>query len=395
MNRMVPIAPRRQRGVSLLESLVACVVLAGTTLGATQVQRQMRAEGDVARQRAEAVRLGEEEMEELRAFSAVAAGPGVRAYDAIADASATATPGASNTAYRVARSVDDAAFAGAKAVTVRVAWSDRSGTAREVVLASFIAGSNPAYAGALGLGAGTIGAAPRGAGGRAPAVPVDARDLGDGRSAWKPAALAALFLVFDNVSGSVVARCSVAASVATSNLGTNDLSACTAGRLLLVGGTIRFTSALPAVAAPADDAPPPVGVALALDGGLYPTPPECFSEARSLASDRFVAWHCVVVPRPDGRWSGRADLVAGSGWTIGTGAAQRRVCRFAHDADGSGAVDANAEHPADYRDVAATLPAQNFLVVRGDAGCPTAPAVRLTGEGVVVHADLGTVAHQP
>jgi hypothetical protein len=110
--------------------------------------------------------------------------------------------------------------------------------------------------------------------------------------------------------------------------------------------------------------------------------------------DRFAVWHCLVTPRGDGRWSGRAELVA-SGWAIGAGGSERRVCRYAADADGSGAIDANIEHPRDYADVARALPMQNFLVVQGSESCPAAPPLRITGEGITVHADLGTLQHQP
>lgn len=168
-----------------------------------------------------------------------------------------------------------------------------------------------------------------------------------------------------------------------------------------------------------------VTVALSLSGGTYPTAPLCSNEARKTvryvaggsaridavaidatpaslgvaswveSGDRFVAWSCAVTPRADGRWSGRADLVAAGGWAIGAGSGERRVCRFAADLDGSGSIDANGEHPAAYADVAAPLPAQNFLVIGGSERCPGAAPVRLTGEGSVVHADLGTAPHQP
>ena len=157
---------------------------------------------------------------------------------------------------------------------------------------------------------------------------------------------------------------------------------------------------------------------LALSGGSDASPPECHSEARKtvrhssggsmhidavpiaalpasigLASwdetgDRYVAYACVVTPRADGRWSGRASLVA-SGWTIGADArsGQHRVCRYAADRDGSGVVDANIEHPAEYRDVAEALTAQNFLVVDAGAVCPGASAAGFHG--------LATEPHQP
>jgi hypothetical protein len=104
--------------------------------------------------------------------------------------------------------------------------------------------------------------------------------------------------------------------------------------------------------------------------------------------DRFISYRCIVAPRADGRWSGRSTL-APLGWTIGTGSADRRVCRYASDRDSSGAIDANIEHPAAYAGVAAALQAQNFLVVRGDQSCPAAPDTSLLA------ASLGTVQHQP
>ena len=83
--------------------------------------------------------------------------------------------------------------------------------------------------------------------------------------------------------------------------------------------------------------------------------------------DRFLAWHCTVTPRADGRWSGRVAL-AGAGWTIGTGAGDRRVCRHASTTDLP--IDANIGPEGDYGDVGAALPVRNFLVVRGSDACP-------------------------
>ena len=401
--------PGSQRGASLLESLIAFVVLAASTVAVAHLQGRFRLDGDLARQRSEALRIGEAEIEALRTFSAMATAPGVRSYAAIADARTTVAAGNAN--YRVVRSID--AVAGSKNASVRVGWTDRAGAAREIELASVIAAIDPAYAGALGLGAGAVPAVSRGALGRSPTVPVDARDLGNGRSVWKPTAAAAIAVVFDNDSGDIVASCSVAATTAARDLSAADLAGCTAGRRLLVGGAIRFTSATPPLPAVANETPPVVAVTLALSGGGYAAAPVCSTEARKtvryvaagslridavaldatpasvgLASwddggDRFVAWRCIVSPRADGRWSGRASLIAVGGWTIGTAGTDRRVCRFAANAGG------------EFVDVGAALPAQNFLVVRGDAACPAAPAVRLTGEGAVVQADLGTAQHQP
>ncbi|HEY2189628.1 MAG TPA: hypothetical protein VGH48_13810, partial [Caldimonas sp.] len=65
-------------------------------------------------------------------------------------------------------------------------WSDRSGTPRAAVLHGFIAAHDPAYAGSLAIDGGIVAAATRGLGDRRPGLPLTARTLDGGRSAWKP-----------------------------------------------------------------------------------------------------------------------------------------------------------------------------------------------------------------
>lgn len=411
---------RSHRGAALFESLIAFVFLAIATLVAAQVQSHLRLHADLARQRSEAVRLGERELETLRAWSTLTAASGASAYAAIVDAESVEDADSgytSNADYRIVRRIDDAAFAGAKATSVAVEWADRSGATQRVVLDSVIAQSDPAWSGALAVGAGA--GVPRGAFGRSTAVPVSARSLGSGRSVLKPAASGSTAVVFDDTTGSIVARCTgVAAATATRDLTSSDLSSCAAGIWLVLTGTIRFTSAVPPLPSQANEVPPAVAVALALSDGSYAALPDCSAEpmktvrysagaslhidavpidalpaSLGLASwsdteDRFVSYRCIVTPRADGRWSGRSTLVP-TGWTIGTGSADRRVCRYASDRDASAAIDANIEHPADYADVAGALQAQNFVVVRGDQSCPAAPDTGLLA------ASLGTVQHQP
>lgn len=416
-----PAFPRRkQRGATLVEALLAFVFLSIATIAATQAHSHLRLHADIARQRTEAVRLGERELESLRAWSSVAAASGASAYDSIVDADSfidAASGFTSNTAYHAARRVDAAAFAGAKSTSVALEWIDRSGSTQRITLDSVIARSDPRWSGGLALGAGA--GSTRGAFGRSPAIPVTARSLGTGQSIWKPLDSGTIAVVFDDASGAVVGRCAgVAADRATRDLGSSDLADCTGGAWMLLSGTVRFNFAVPPLAAQANDSPAEVAVALALSGGSYAALPECSAEpmktvryrsggslhvdavaiaaepaALGLASwsdtgERFVSYRCLVAPRADGRWSGRATLMP-SGWTIGTGSGDRRVCRYASDRDGSGAIDANIEHPAEYVDVAGALAAQNFLVVRGDQACPGVP------DGGMLSAGLGTVQHQP
>ena len=400
---------RTQRGVSLLESLVAFAVLAASTLAMADIQRHLRLGGDVARERSEATRLASEDMEQLRAFAAIDAASAARSFAAIESNVSTVDAAADRSGhavYSIVRRVDAVSTAGAKAVSIAVSWSDRTSTPHDVVLHSFIAGAAPRYGGARSLGAGTIDAAPRGTAGRAPGVPATAREFGRGRSAWKPIERGTTALVFDDASGDVVARCGgIAHSTRTRDLSAATLAGCDTGRWLLVSGTVRFSSATPPVPSLANEPSLATTIAIALGPGIYGAPPQCCSEARKTVrydiraglqmadvdvdatpasqgierwtdtGDRFVAWHCVVTPRADGRWSGRAMLVAG-GWAIGTKPEAHRVCRYVGGGD---PIDANIAHPADYADVGRALVAQDFLVVRGSEACPRD----------------GTVQHQP
>ena len=414
--------PRRaaQRGSTVVESLAAFFVLATASLVAAQLHGELRLHGDLARQRAEAVRLGARELETLRAWSVVDAASGATAYADVVDAESTidadADP-AANTDYRIVREVDAAAFAGAKVTTVAVEWADRGGATQRIVVDSVIARSDPLWSGALAVGAGA--GAPRGSLGRSPAVPSGARSLGGGRSALKATTASGSAIVFDDTSGDIVSRCSgIAVTTATRDLTASDLAACSDGRWYLLAGTIRFSAAVPPRPDDANDVPLPLAVTLALGGGSYAAAPDCSVEAMKtvrfqsggslkieavpldalpgslgLASwletgDRHHAYRCVVTPRADGRWSGRSDLVP-AGWSLGGGSDEHRICRYVADADGSGTIDANIEHPADYVDVAGALLAQNFLVVRGDQACPAASA------GDFLTAGAGSEPHQP
>ena len=416
----------RQRGTTLLEALVAFLVLSLGMLTVARVQTQLRLNSDVARQRSEAVRLGQEDLESLRAFSVIAASGGARSYADVTSTSTgvdSAAGYATNTRYRVARRIDAASAPSAKEAAVTVSWNDRSGAAQQVVLNSIISGSDPAYTGALGIA--HSGVPVKGAFGRSVRIPLAAKELGGGRSAFKPTSNGTIALVFDNRSGQVTARCTgIDPATATRHLQAADLSSCDANAGYLLSGVVRFTSASPPDPAQAVEPPLATSIALALTGGTYANPPDCASEAmktvsyRAAASlhiedvpvgatpasvgvatwtdsgDRHLVYHCVVYPLASGRWSGRATLVP-AGWTVGTGVADRRVCRFTADLDGSTTVDANIEHPSSYAAVDSTLANQNFLVIGGSETCPTRPAVRVEGSATDVFADLSTAQHQP
>ena len=410
----------RQRGTTLLEGLVAFLVLSLGMLSVVRVQSQLRLNSDVARQRSEAVRLAQEEMEKMRAFSVIAARAGASAYASLASATAifdanSGQPG--NTSYRMTRDISAADVPNSKNATVNVSWDDRTGNTQQVVLNSLISGHDPAYSGALKLMAPLQPT--RAALARSPLIPLGAADLGNGSSAFKPLSTAGEWLVQDNTSGLVTARCAAGnPSVPANGLRAADLRSCEPLRAYLISGVVRFSAAEPPDAQAANDIPAALAVALSSSSAISGTP-SCSSEALKTVSysmagqarteglplsasaatlaasawvetgERYVAYHCVVAPgTADAAWSGRTSITP-AGWTLGTGPTDRRVCRFTAGLDRSGAVDNNLEHPDSYTALTASLSNQNFLIIKGNQSCPTRSA---TAAGF---ADLGTAQHQP
>ena len=133
--------PHAQRGTSLLEALIAFLVLSLGMVSIARVQGHLRLAADVARQRTEAVRLAQQDMETLRSQ---------RTFSAIASASRNVNAG---TAYAIDRRIESTGMAHAKAASVTVRWADRSGVAQQVTLHSVVAGTDPRLSGALALAA--------------------------------------------------------------------------------------------------------------------------------------------------------------------------------------------------------------------------------------------------
>ncbi|CAM5782000.1 type IV pilus modification PilV family protein [Rhizobacter fulvus] len=405
----------RQRGFTLLEALIAFLVLALGLVALAQLPKQLRLRAEVARQHGEAVRLAQSEVETLRAFAVIEDAIGLRSFDAIAPASrAVDTNG---THYTLTRRVADDPTTAAKRVAVELTWTDRSSNPQVLTLASVIARESPALGAALGL-ARTESLA-RGAAGRSPRIPILAKDLGNGRSALKLEAAGDLALLLDNVTGLVVGRCTgIDPGIATRDLTTTHLGPCdTTAAGLLITGTVRFTAAVPPDPSHANDAPLPFTMVAQPTTGTDPIAALCGSEAMKAVAvervggrhlevvpiaalpallgvatwtdtgERFARYHCAVFPGATARWSGRT-IVQPSGWSLGTVDGAWRVCRYTSDLDRSGAIDANAEHPADYRDLTTSLTNQNFLVVSGSAACPT-------GNNTGLSVDVSTAPHQP
>lgn len=432
---------QRRRGVTLIEALVALLVMSFGMVALVGLLANLRRGGDVAKQRSEAMRIAQTELAKLRAFAVLTrpAGTTTPDYDSIASVDAQDVVGVNTNAVftltrQVTPVVKDSAEPLARTVAVTVNWLDRAGERGELTLSSVISRTDPAYSGATTITPPVNSI--RTMSGRSPVIPGSATDLGNQRSAYRPGANTTTVVVFNNLTGVISSICSVPVSTPVSSLTAADVAGCTATTAYFLSGTIRFSNTSPAnPSTPEALALPLVSASVILTeskfsrtkaGGLdelepnrsYAGTPQCFSDAPSAidVSRSFINYGCIIYPNTQTKpnWWGQVLL---TGLSLGTNPGQSRVCRYSADYNGNGyTLVANApatsgiaylpnggskasyfridneEHPETYFGVTYSLARQNFLVVRGDVSCPTAAAPNPSA-GVFI--DYSTVQIQP
>ena len=405
---MRPLMAQRQQslGVSLIEALVALAVMSFGMLAVVGVQATLRLNADVAKQRSEAVRIGQEAIERWRAFTQIQTDPtGVRrAYaDIVTVASADATGYTTNTTYSVSRDVVDALDGGLKSLRVSVSWPDRAGTVQSIRLDSHVARVEPSLTAAV-VNRGAYRQPQIKPKSRHVGIPPTAKDLGNGSSALKlpgsDTTPSTTVWVFDNVSGFITGVCTVAAGTTTSALSAADVAACNGNtRAHLLSGYVRFfTENRPATAADAEN---PLSTARNLNISLTLADarlPSCFDDApttaAAAATQTAVSYFCLI-PANDARtWAGYSSIdpapftgVANSAWAIpinglpaGT-TVTHKLCRYTPATTDAQLVP-NWQHPSQYRieytdatrqRIALPMPPltnQNFLVILAAYPCP-------------------------
>lgn len=375
---------RQPRGVALLEALVALLIMAFGMLALAGLQNSMRRSADLAKQRGEAVRLAQQEMEWLRSFSLVTspvnADPNILAFDDIdirdLNRPVAVSDAGSNTTFTVVRRVDmpaDPLETQRKDIRVSVTWADRSEGAQIVTLDSILSRSPPSLGAGLGL---APDATPlRRPGGRDGAIPLNAKDLGDKSSVFRPSPSTATVWVFNNLTGMISGVCNLP-NTPVADISPIDIDACRNNALgFLLSGFVRFSATSPS------DPGKPLGTALPLnlellrsdEPSLLPSY-QCFHDApySPLSTQTFVAYYCIVYPKisTSTLWSGRLDIrdipLSGPG--------AKTICRYSADYDGDKKIG-NAEHPADFLKVDGALSRQNFLIIPGGEKCPSGHAV--------------------
>lgn len=368
------VAGYAQRGVSLVEALVALLVMSFGMVALVGILSSLRRAEDLARQLGEAQRIAQSEIVRLRTFSVIdrppAAASGVVAFSDLAVGTTvvrTETPADSNVTYTVTRtSAWSATTPNLAEVRVSVAWTDRVGDAQTLALDTLIAAVDPLFSGSLAVPQ-PVGITRQPAN-RSPEIPVGAKDLGDRSSAYKPSPGGGTAWVFDNQTGLITKSCSVGTGIATSAITSGDLTSCSSvSNGYFVSGTIRFSMTAPPNARVPEAAAVPAHATVTLSSSGHPATPVCFDDSGLVAYA--ITYACLILGNTDtpSIWSGSIELDGID--TVTTPTPPYRVCRYTYDYGRNGAID-NDEHPHLYVKVAKSLPRQNFLVIAGGQSCP-------------------------
>ena len=381
----IPLTPR---GVSLIEALVALAVMAFGMLAVVGLQVTLRSNGDLSKQRAEAVRIAQAAIEDWRSIVGVTEIAGQVDYvdlDTDDEAIPVNDPNQRyNAAYTLKRTVTPAPGNSPpmKIVQVAVAWTDRTGTLQTVQLGTVVAGITPALAGTLAVPSSSLlaGSAPTG---RNRNIPAAAVQIEGGKSAFKPpqAASGTVVWVFDNLSGliSTCAQIDLAQPLVAVNIG-----GC-AGQAQLVQGFVNFAN--PAILASATEAVAPTGPAFAVTVQVIRTAPAalivgpgsgCFTSS-PVISQPYVEYFCAVpavgpAVGASPQWSGYSIVTSESLPAVSV-VGGLSTCRYTSvRSDTPDPPIANVRHPRAYVNSNSALLNQNFLVARvvnnDDRDCP-------------------------
>jgi len=335
--------PHPLAGFALVEVLVACVLLATGLVALAAMHPQLSRSADLARQRSEAVRLAQTQMENLRVVTQF-------------DASAGNDTHSSNTTYTRSWRLDTTLTRTLKTVAVDVDWNDRTEQSHRVSLRTVLWRDDPSWSGGL-THAPDLAHAWQRPHDRHLQIPLPAVSLGAGRSVLRVDN--SLAVVLDDSTGEIVMVC----DAAVTNLAALAAHCQMASGLLLTGHITRSEPGLPW----------PTGVDISGLAGLADSPPstcrlgDAVDPATGAALPDHKRYVCLLFPsNADAGWSGRLRLAG-----VPTDG-DHLVCRIELTAR---ELDNNQRNAQDYRAVKAHLSAQNHLLHRSAAGtCPDAGA---------------------
>jgi Tfp pilus assembly protein PilX len=391
---------RPHAGVALIEALIALAIMAFGMLAVVGMQATLRQNSDLSRQRAEAVRIAQAEIESVRAYSLLVdpTGTNPTTFSTIATRSDVVTQAGNATYTLNSRVVEGSGIPSLaanqpslKTISVTVSWTDRNNVTQNVGLSTAIHGVAPELAGTLSVPPNGFPTAM--ANRRNGAIPWDSLiPLGDGKSAFIPpqAVGGTVIWRFDNVSG-VIEIC----ALTDPRLALTNANLTCSGRAQLLTGFVNFASDA-STQATANNALVPVGTRFPVEVQVQRTSPSallvdssngCFTEQGAAEGPSYVVYFCAVpVSQVAGQapaWSGYA-FVTSSLLPVTPVLGGFSTCRYTHPDARAPEVKVipNVQHPRVYSNVKGPLAGQNFLIVRvvngDDSDCPDGPPLPRT-----------------
>ena len=148
---------KKSAGFSLIEVLVAVVILSVGLIGTAKLQTAVIKSGSDSQARSEAITIAQSKLEEFKSFETLAAYSNIESSAALIAAAEDegevldfSVAGTSAT-YSVDWSITENTAPDYLAVTVTIAWNDSMGSPQQVSLDSIIGKSNPSYTGLITL----------------------------------------------------------------------------------------------------------------------------------------------------------------------------------------------------------------------------------------------------
>jgi Tfp pilus assembly protein PilV len=403
---------KRTTGFSLIEAMIALIIMSFGILGLAKVHMMIANNTDVSRQRAEALRLAQQRLETMRAY------PSVSSTGAPSDPDRGSTCGAggatactlswndfgvSGTTYSDANNpltttnftntnftrqwaLSDSTSSFMRTVSVSVWWRDRttsnsSDPNQHVTLTSVISLSDPKNEGALGfpLPNNTNLKLPKN---RSINIPVPAVSVGNGQSAYNVGNN--LAVIFSNTSGYVVQKCTTSITDASSYTTAQGNGSCTTYNAYIIAGyvtgAISNSGSSPSI---------PTGINTSLiDTTTYDTT-RSISCSYGIATNQTTGasistahyYLCIIPVTSSGAksaWSGKIYL-GGVPMT-----SNYKVCRFQYNDNGS--MDVNQRNVQPYVSVNESLDNQNYYIDNSNGSSCSTPS-GLTGATMQLHQD--------
>jgi type IV pilus modification protein PilV len=356
----------RRRGFSLIEALVALLVVAFGMLALAGMQVNLSRDADIAKQRTEAMRLASDRIERMRSFDGVSTGSlQWNSLDALTNVVVSEN---TNTTFTVASTmggVDDDAW---RAVSVSVTWVDRTGATQSVNVPTVLARVPPKEAGFVGnpLPLNTQRKRPKN---RHINVPIPALDLQTGESSYQFSATYAI--VFSNITGNVVRVCNP--GVINATIAQILASSCITVNGYIVAGYINNLTGTTWANASSATVEANLGINHSGIARDQPDSSNAITCAFNTAVDQntnatiaaYKYYICVVPLNSPYLWDGTIRI---GGVNASLSANYYIVCRYQYTQT---AVTANERNIQPYVDVNMSLDLQNYALARTNAGTPT------------------------